>query len=243
MQAEAALERATTAEQAKIELTLALAEAAEARVNDVDTHSASAGVSPRQAGTPTGLINTAAASAAADSKLAAQKVAPVGDGPNTVESLDSKGTGWGGVDGLADGIDSVRERTSSTTPVQARSALAAGTAVSSNASLQEVPAGSTVVKTSEMEALLTRAEESELAAAVQTRRAAAAESEVDALKKRLEQAEKQVRELGWQIQMLALPMTIGGKQSGRGGPGAGGGPGGGWFGDMLGCGANFVRKP
>jgi hypothetical protein len=43
-----------------------------------------------------------------------------------------------------------------------------------------------------MEALLRRADEAELAAAVQTRRAAAAELELDGMKRRLADAEKQV---------------------------------------------------
>jgi hypothetical protein len=43
-----------------------------------------------------------------------------------------------------------------------------------------------------MKALLRRADEAELAAAVQTRRAAAAELELDGMKRRLADAEKQV---------------------------------------------------
>lgn len=110
----------------------------------------------------------------------------------------------------------------------------------------EVSAGgggsSTRIAVAELEALMNRAEEARLAAAVQTRRAAAAEAELDGLRKRLADAEKQVKDLGWQLQMVTGmdPVTVGGK----GGPGGAGGAGGraGWFGDMLGCGANFVRK-
>jgi len=100
-----------------------------------------------------------------------------------------------------------------------------------------------VIAAAELEALMNRAEEARLAAAVQTRRAAAAEAELDGLRKRLAEAEKQVKDLGWQLQMVMDPVTFGAGSSGRG-PGGAGGAGGraGWFGDMLGCGANFVRK-
>jgi hypothetical protein len=91
------------------------------------------------------------------------------------------------------------------------------------------------------------AEESRLAAADQARRAAAAEAELDGLRKALADAQKQARELGWQLRMVVGPgvaaaggdaFTIGGASSRQGGS-AGDNS---WFGDMLGCGANFVRK-
>jgi hypothetical protein len=102
--------------------------------------------------------------------------------------------------------------------------------------------GNTVIAAAELEALMNRAEEARLAAAVQTRRAAAAEAEVDNLRKRLAEAERQVKDLGWQIQMVADPVTFGGARGSKGGAGGGGDGKAGWFGDMLGCGANFVRK-
>jgi hypothetical protein len=55
----------------------------------------------------------------------------------------------------------------------------------------------------------------------------------------------QVKDLGWQVQMMADPVAIGGaraRQQQGGAPGAAGGGGTGWFADMLGCGANYVRK-
>jgi hypothetical protein len=84
-------------------------------------------------------------------------------------------------------------------------------------------------------------EELQLAAAVQTRRAAAAEKEAEALRGQLADAKRQVGELEWQIQMALEPATIGGK-GGQLGKGAAGGASSGWLADMMGCGANFVRK-
>lgn len=55
----------------------------------------------------------------------------------------------------------------------------------------------------------------------------------------------QVKDLGWQVQMMADPVAIGGaraRQQQGGAGGAAGGGGTGWFADMLGCGANYVRK-
>ena len=53
-------------------------------------------------------------------------------------------------------------------------------------------------------ALAGRCEEAELAASVNSRRAAAAEAEVELLKTQLEAAEKQANELGWQVQCLSI---------------------------------------
>lgn len=95
---------------------------------------------------------------------------------------------------------------------------------------------------------MNRAEEARLAAAVQTRRAAAAEAELDGLRKRLAEAERVAKDYGWQLQMVmgvspAAPGVGGGAGvGGKAGGGAGGGGKAGWFGDMLGCGANNVRK-
>jgi hypothetical protein len=95
-----------------------------------------------------------------------------------------------------------------------------------------------------LEALLRRTEEAELAAAVQTRRAAAAEGELHAAKAQLADAQRQVKELSWQIQMSFGPSTIGGV--GAGGAARAAGMTGWTITDMIGlnaCGANFVRKP
>lgn len=232
--AEAAMVRAALAEQAKIELTLALAEAAEARVKDVDTHVAVPATTASRDSSADGDRHSDTAGEGAGDDAA----------PTAVDGWDQWNDGdVAGDFGLQDdtaGADAAVDRRSSKAGGRGISTAGAGRAA---VTLQEVPAGSTVVQASEMEALLTRAEEAELAAAVQTRRAAAAEAEVDGLQKRLEQAEKQVKELGWQIQMVMEPVTIGGGQKGRGAPGGAGAAGGsGWFADMLGCGANFVRK-
>lgn len=210
--ATAAEERATAAELAKIELTMALAAAAESRSNvDVDSHAAR---------TPRASDDIAALPGAYDangqlhysmSSIAGNKfiICSAGNGMNDKEmhgrnpSLD-KG-GWG-----TDGLDSLQ-------------------------SPEDQPGG-----LQQQLAQLTRtAEEAELAAAVQTRRAAAAEKEVALLKDQLAEAQRQVKELGWQIQMAFGPQTMGG--GGNRGAGAGG-QAAGWFGDMLGCGANFTRK-
>jgi hypothetical protein len=202
-QAEAARQRAAMAEQAKIELTLALAEAAETKAKDVDTYTTPP---PAEAGGDQGTDDEAS-----------DGWGEAGDwGDAAAASRNSKGRKGkptkGGDPGEAAGI---------------------------------LGPGETVVQASEMEALLLRTEEAQLAAAVQTRRAAAAEAEADGLKRQLVEAEKRIKDLGWQIQMVMDPVTIGGAGAGgRGGPGGGGAAGGGssWFADMMGCGANYVRK-
>jgi hypothetical protein len=98
-------------------------------------------------------------------------------------------------------------------------------------------AGTPAAVAYELEVLHQKVEEAELAAAVQSRRAAAAEAELAALRVELAEAQKQVRELSWQIKMAFEPQTIGGAR-----PGLGGGSAGGWLLDMAGCGANFTRK-
>lgn len=157
-------ERAVAAERAKVELTVALAEAAEQRERDVDTHAA----------------------------------------PSPQRGPSSAGGGGGRGDG---------------------------------------PAGEGDADAAAMEALMRRAEEAELAAAVQTRRAAAAEGELHSLKSQLADAQRQVKELSWQVSMALGPATLGGVASGGAARAAGSS---GWLiTDMLGlnaCGANFVRK-
>ena len=50
-----------------------------------------------------------------------------------------------------------------------------------------------------------RLEEAELAAKVQSRRAAKADQELDVVKRQLEAAERRAKELSWQIRMVADP--------------------------------------
>jgi hypothetical protein len=170
--AEAAQQRAAMAEQAKIELTLALAEAAEARAKDVDTHAH--GGSSRRASAELQQGGDSAAAAAED------------------------GEGWGDAGwSIEDAADSAADSTANpaSSSGRARRTSAARARDSDSAAGVErvaLPPGCTVVEAGEMEALLRRADEAELAAAVQTRRAAAAELELDGLKKRLADAEKQV---------------------------------------------------
>lgn len=218
-EAAAAQERAAMAEQAKIELTLALAEAAEARAKDVDTHTTTTPPVSRDAGAePDGEVEGAEG---------------WGDADWNVDDIDM-GELQGGDEDTGSAADATAGQQKQARRSRKGSCAGGGSGF-------ELPPGATVVQASEMEALLTRAQEAELAAAVQTRRAAAAELEVDGLRKRLAEAEKQVKDLGWQVQMMADPTTIGGMQ--RGGPRGPGQPGGpGWFADMLGCGANYVRK-
>jgi hypothetical protein len=157
--AAAAERRAATAERAKIELTMALADAADARARDVDTYASSSPAPP---------ISVAA--------------------PSTVSY---------------DHLDDAAQ----------------------------------------MESLLRRADEAELAAAVQTRRAATAEGELHAARAQLADAQRQVKELAWQVQMTLGPTTIGGVGDGAAAQAAGST---GWsISDMMrfnACGANFVRK-
>eukprot|EP00983_Pelagomonas_calceolata_P106578 1159246-Pelagomonas_calceolata.AAC.1 len=84
-----------------------------------------------------------------------------------------------------------------------------------------------------------RVEEADLAAAVQTRRAGKAENEVEVLKAQLAEAQREVKELAWQIKMTFDPNQTSGASSGGQQPGtfykAAG------MLDILGCGANFRR--
>lgn len=170
--------RAEAAELAKIELTMQLAQAAEARANDIDTH-------------PTELPH-----------------APSGRGAGA----------FGGPD---------FGRASDEEEAAAAAGMAAAVAASG---------GSSAEVQYQMEVMSQRIEEAELAASVQTRRAATAEAELSRLQAELADAQKQVHDLSWQIKMSFEPQTIGGARSRNSGGG-----GSGWL-DIVGCGANFTRK-
>lgn len=81
-----------------------------------------------------------------------------------------------------------------------------------------------------------RCEETEMAAAVGMRRAAAAEAELEQLKGRLQEAEKRVSELSWQIKMVSDPQQIGGARAGGGEQSRVAG-----MLDMFGCAINYRR--
>lgn len=88
-------------------------------------------------------------------------------------------------------------------------------------------------------------EEAELAAAVQTRRASSAESEVSLLKEQLAEAQKQIKDLSWQIKMAFGSGALGiGRPDGGAGQGGAGGAVSRAAGmlDFLGCGANYRRN-
>ncbi|KAK9846128.1 hypothetical protein WJX84_011721 [Apatococcus fuscideae] len=70
-----------------------------------------------------------------------------------------------------------------------------------------------LLEAAEVDALQKRVEEAELAASVGARRAAAAEGEVSVLKCQLQAAEKKLKELAWQIKMISDPQQIGGRGS------------------------------
>jgi hypothetical protein len=184
--AEAAQQRAAMAEQAKIELTLALAEASEARAKDVDTHS--------HGGT--------AASARASNRATNEQ--QQGDADSAAAAA-ATGEGWGdagwGTEDAADLLGDAAGNPAGGNRGRRASAARASDSAGAAAAVErvELPPGCTVVEAGEMEALLCRADEAELAAAVQTRRAAASELELDGLKRRLAEAEKQV---GWSIALF-----------------------------------------
>lgn len=97
-----------------------------------------------------------------------------------------------------------------------------------------------------LDELSRKAEEAELAAAVQTRRASAAESECDLLRLQLQDAQRQVRELSWQVKMSlgasgGAGMMMMGKEGGRAGN-TGLSSLGSQTLDILGCGPSFTRK-
>ena len=56
-----------------------------------------------------------------------------------------------------------------------------------------------------------RLDETELVASVQTRRASTAESELRVMRQQLQAAQKHIKELSWQIKMVADPQQLGGK--------------------------------
>lgn len=75
-------------------------------------------------------------------------------------------------------------------------------------------------------------------ATVQTRRASTAESELRMLRQQLQAAQKQIKELGWQIKMVAEPQQLGGRK--EAGSNSGGRPGVSnrlW--DVFGCAVNY----
>ena len=76
-------------------------------------------------------------------------------------------------------------------------------------------------------------------ATVQTRRASTAESELRVLRQQLQAAQKQIKELGWQIKMVAEPQHLGGRkeQGFSGGNKAGGVSTRLW--DVFGCAVNY----
>ena len=82
-----------------------------------------------------------------------------------------------------------------------------------------------------------RLEETELVATVQTRRASTAESELRVLRQQLQAAQKQIKELGWQIKMVAEPQQIGGRKE-QGGPGTRPGVSNRLW-DVFGCAVNY----
>ena len=57
-----------------------------------------------------------------------------------------------------------------------------------------------------------RLEETELVATVQTRRASTAESELRMMRQQLQAAQKHIKELSWQIKMVADPQQLGGRK-------------------------------
>jgi hypothetical protein len=177
--------RAEAAELAKIELTMQLAQAAEARANDIDTHPTELPHAPSGRG--------AGAFGGPDLGRASEE-----------EEAVAAGGGGGGGDGMGAGV--------------------AGSG------------GSSAEVQYQMEVMSQQIEEAELAASVQTRRAATAEAELSRLKAELADAQKQVHDLSWQIKMSFEPQTIGGAGSRNNG-----GSGSGWL-DIVGCGANFTRK-
>lgn len=83
-----------------------------------------------------------------------------------------------------------------------------------------------------------RLEETELVAPVQTRRASTAESELRVMRQQLQAAQKHIKELSWQIKMVAEPQHLGGK---AGPSSAAGRPGSAqsrlW--DVFGCAINY----
>ena len=83
-----------------------------------------------------------------------------------------------------------------------------------------------------------RLEETELVASVQTRRASMAESELRVMRQQLQAAQKHIKELSWQIKMVAEPQQLGGK---AGPSSAAGRPGSAqsrlW--DVFGCAINY----
>lgn len=91
-----------------------------------------------------------------------------------------------------------------------------------------------------------RCEEAELAAAVGSRRAMAAEVELDRLKVQLTAAEQRAKELAWQVKMMSDPSQIGGRNGSDGsGPGGASGSAGGQVAgifDMFGCATNYRGK-
>ena len=86
---------------------------------------------------------------------------------------------------------------------------------------------------------MNRLEETELVATVQTRRASTAESELRVLRQQLQAAQKQNKELGWQIKMVAEPQQLGGrKEQGSSGGGKAGGVSTRLW-DVFGCAVNY----
>lgn len=193
-----------TAEQAKIELTLALAEAAEAKAADMDSAAvASSRRSSEASGGGGRRPSTAAGAGKPRSRLA--RASSAADSEPGSDGAEDGGSAEGGSGSTAE-----REEPQGLNQQQQQRGVDAK-----------------------------QLEELQLAAAVQTRRAAAAEKEAEALRGQLAEAQRQVGELEWQIQMALEPATIGGKGGQLKGTG---GASSGWLADMMGCGANFVRK-
>lgn len=76
-------------------------------------------------------------------------------------------------------------------------------------------------------------------ATVQTRRASTAESELRVMRQQLQAAQKHIKELSWQIKMVAEPQQLGGRK--ETGSSSGGKPAGVstrlW--DVFGCAVNY----
>ena len=82
-------------------------------------------------------------------------------------------------------------------------------------------------------------EETEAVASLQTRRAATAESELRVVRQQLEAAQKHIKDLSWQIKMVAEPQQLGGRagQSSQAAGRQAGVPSRLW--DVFGCAVNY----
>lgn len=183
--------RAAAAEGAKIQLSLALAEAADQRGKDMDV------LTPAKGGS---LINEQLTPPNSVTRTNLSTSSPQSEFFTPQDSSSSHGLGSTGLAHVRDGAGDSKDL---------------------------------------FEDLQRRLEEADLAATVQTRRAAAAEAELTLLRAQLEEAQSQVKQLSWQIKMTMEPGTLGGRLAeAASGDTAGSSK---WL-DLMGCGANFKRK-